>query len=124
MINDNDNIITQEPVNTAANEPVMNMFKTLYIGHSGRSHHSRMVQHMDSGQNTAVLKHNADKHGDLPPLFRSKIIWVHRKNLSRLACEALHMERSSNKCLMNRRGEWGKMTLHRLDVRELHPDMI
>ena len=97
--------------------------RTIYIGHTGRSHHSRMMEHLSSigskrNNLSGIAKHHYDHHNDTEHVFSSKIVHVHKKNLSRLACEALHMLNNGHHYLINRRGEFGKMTLHRLDVRE------
>ena len=67
---------------------------------------------------SAVSKHHSTHHLGTTPRYRSKIVAVHSKNLDRLACEALHVEKgfSKYKLLMNQKGEWGKMKLPRLIV--------
>ena len=67
---------------------------------------------------SAVAKHHTAYHKGTVPRYRSKIVAVHCKNLDRLACEALKVERGATRyrCLMNQKGEWGKMKLPRLIV--------
>ena len=52
------------------------------------------------------------------PVYRSNILDLQPKNLHRLASEALNLMRSSGHFLMNRKGEFGKMHLPRLVVKE------
>ena len=100
--------------------------RTIYIGHSGTTLHNRMTEHYRAlvghrGAMSAIAKHHATSHLGLDPTYWSKIVDVQPKNLNRLASEALHILRNGTTCcLMNNKGEFGKMTLPRLCLRD-HP---
>ena len=97
--------------------------KTIYIGHSGRSHHSRMMEHIceigkSKGLTCAVAKKQLEKHSGHETNYKIRIKYVHSKYLARLACEALHLLRKGHQILLNGKGEFGKMSLPRIEVKE------
>ena len=95
--------------------------KVIYIGHSGHTHHKRMLEHdkavmSTTGSGSAIGKHHHQLHKGLRPQYTSKILVVEEKNLNRLVLEAVHMEKTklSGHTLMNQKGEFGKLKLPRL----------
>ena len=98
-------------------------YKTIYIGHSGTTLHNRLLEHKRAilgadKAGSAVFKHHQELHMRNFPGCRSRILDIQPKNLHRLASEALHLIRSRRHTLLNRKGEFGKMHLPRLVVRE------
>ena len=85
-------------------------------------HYRAVMEHREA--KSAVAKHHATAHLGLDPTYWSKILDVQPKNLNRLASEALHLLRNgTNCCLLNNKGEFGKMTLPRLSLRDHPMDM-
>ena len=70
---------------------------------------------------SAVAMHQIEVHGTLDPDYKSRIKYVHRENLTRMTHEALHILSNSGENILNRRGEFGKMVLRRMDIREMGP---
>ena len=96
--------------------------ETQYIGTSGRSLHSRTVEHMalinSRSNGNAQSRHNWDAHPNLNPNFRRQLIrgGIHF-NVERFIHESLEIEdaRSNNDIqLLNQRSEWGQRGLVRL----------
>ena len=101
--------------------------RTIYIGHSGTTLHNRMSEHCRAvmgqrGMKSGIAKHHAALHvGHDPTYWSSRILDVQSKNLNRLASEALNILRNGTTCsLINSKGEFGKMNLPRLILRD-HP---
>ena len=74
------------------------------------------------GMKSAIARHHAAVHmGHDPTYWSSNILDVQPKNLNRLASEALHILRNGTTCcLINSKGEFGKMNLPRLVLKD-HP---
>ena len=98
--------------------------KTVYIGHSGYTHHKRMLEHSRAlnngkGLGSAVAKHHQINHRGQLPDYRSKVLCTEGKNLVRLVLEALYMEKNRWNVLMNQRGEFGRMKLPRITLGDI-----
>ena len=85
-----------------------------YIGHSGRSMHCRMREHLEGlkGRNPGnpLWKHHLDKHkDDEEPEFKMNMMSTHRGNLPRLIAEGILIEKESqNGEVFNSRSEFGR----------------
>ena len=111
---DNDTGITSNRSTTIG--AVNRSYRTIYIGHSGTTLHNRMLEQKKAG--SAIYKHHQELHRGNPPVYRSKIIDIQPKNQQRLVSEALNINRSNGQFLINRKGEFGKMHLPRLVIKE------
>ena len=103
--------------------------RSVYVGQTGRSIHSRMREHLKGLENRSpssqMYKHWEEQHkNQQQPEFRMEKIISHRGNLPRLFQDGLLIERRENKdpnSLMNIKGEYArnKMVRFQPDVRPI-----
>jgi hypothetical protein len=88
--------------------------KSNYIGTSGRTLHSRGIEHSDAIRRkdikNAMAKHSMNCHGDSmeDPVYTMVLMSKHRSNLERLIMEGILIEKQWGRFLVNLKGEWGR----------------
>ena len=95
-----------------------------YVGTTGRTLHSRNLEHQDSVRNksgkSALSKHQLKCHRDGAPKFQTEIIQGGIQfNLDRFVRESLEIEKLRNDqdvVPLNQRSEWGHKGLPRINV--------
>jgi hypothetical protein len=95
-----------------------------YLGHSSRSMHVRMMEHLTSAAkrdtNNAMARHIIASHASdtTPPTFTMTKVTSHTKNVVRQATEGVLLERQEPSLSLNDRMEWGRriVRLHSTNV--------
>ena len=95
-----------------------------YVGTTGRTLHSRNLEHQDSVRNhtgkSALSKHQLKCHRDGSPKFQTEVIQGGIQfNLDRFVRESLEIEKlrnDQNVVPLNQRSEWGHKGLPRINV--------
>ena len=83
---------------------------TLYVGTSGHTLHKRIEDHMYAVKKghtnqSALAKHQRDKHLGKTPNFVARVLGNFPKNLYRFIAESIYIEDKATKCcLLNQRG--------------------
>ena len=97
---------------------------SLYIGTTGRTTHSRPLEHQHSLRrqdgSSALSVHQSQKHPDKPPNFETSIIkGGMRFNAERFIREAIEIDdlkRNPEFGILNQRSEWGNSGLVQLNT--------
>ena len=108
-------------VNCKEEDPPIN---AQYLGTSGRTSHSRMLEHKAAVRNNSVrsslAKHHNMKHPGQNPNFQARNVKSGvRFNSDRFLYEALAIQDANddpNVLLLNQKGEWGQRGIPRLRV--------
>jgi hypothetical protein len=95
-----------------------------YLGHSARSMHVRMMEHLTSAAkrdtNNAMARHIIASHASnpTPPTFTMTKVTFHTKNVVRQAREGILIERQEPLLSLNDCMEWGRriVRLHSTNV--------
>jgi hypothetical protein len=88
--------------------------KNNYLGQSGRTLHSRGLEHSAAIRRkdvkNAMTKHSLNCHGnsDVEPVYSMVLMSKHRSNLERLIMEGILIEKQLGRFLINLKGEWGR----------------
>jgi hypothetical protein len=88
-----------------------------YLGHSARSLHKRMLEHMEAAsrgdQSNAMARHIKACHSTdpVPPQFTMVQVTSHTKNVVRRVTEAILLERQDPVLSLNDRMEWGRKNI-------------
>ena len=82
-----------------------------------------MLEHLNAitggkGTSSAITKHHLDVHKDERSEYDSRIKYTYRSNQKRMACEALVLLDNFGNVLMIRKGEFGKVVLRRIEIRD------
>ena len=97
----------------------------LYIGTTGRTVHSRQLEHQSAvrlgTESNPLVKHHSVNHPGINPNFHTGILHGGiRFNLDRFVVEALEIDSAredQNVIVLNQKAEWGQQSLPRLAVR-------
>ena len=98
--------------------------KSVYVGTTGRTTHSRMVEHAKALQSdqrkNALVKHKILMHLDTNPEFKAKIVKGGiRYNLDRFVLESQKIQEANDDpgvIVLNSKSEWGSRGVPRLTV--------
>ena len=94
--------------------------KHVYIGETHRTMHDRISEHWDDLNNkreeNPLVKHAAIHHNGIPPTYTCKAIKTYRTSLSRQIGEALAINNTDARILMNSKAEFGQNSIPRISI--------
>ena len=97
----------------------------MYLGCTGKSTHSRMIDHLEDVSNkdlsNSMAKHMELNHTEeqTNTKFSAKVIATHRSCLSRFVDESLRIDKEKDN-ICNSKSEWGGRPLKRPTARNIH----